>query len=37
MNKGKAGRIYFVNKAKLKEALDAIDVLVKPIREALKK
>ena len=37
MKKGKAARVYFVNKAKLKEALDAVDELVKPLKEALKK
>lgn len=37
MKKGKATRIYFVNKKRLKEALDTIDELVKPIKEALKK
>lgn len=37
MRKGKATRVYYVNKARLKEALDAIDEMVKPIKEALKK
>lgn len=37
MKKGKATRIYYVNRDRLKEALDAIDELVKPIKDALKK
>lgn len=35
MKKGKAVRVYSVNKEKLKEALDAIDELVKPMRKEL--
>lgn len=37
MKKGKAVRIYSINKEKLSEALDAIDEMVKPIKEALEK
>ena len=36
MKKGKAGKIYSVDKEKLKETLDAMDELVKPIKKALK-
>jgi len=36
MKKGMAARVYSVNRARLKEALDSIDELVKPLRDALK-
>ncbi len=37
IKKGKAGRVYSINKDKLKEALDEIKELVKSIKEALEK
>lgn len=36
MKKGKAVRIYYINKDKLKEALEAIDELIRPIKDAIK-
>lgn len=37
MKRGIATRVYHVDKAKLAEALKAIDELVQPIRDALAK
>ena len=35
VKKGKAGRVYSVNKERLKEALDAVDEVVKPLKDQL--
>lgn len=37
MKKGKAVRIYSVNKERLREALKAIDDLIKPLKDAIKR
>ena len=37
MKKGKAVRVYSINRQKLTEALEALDELIKPIKDSLDK